>query len=105
MDTEQFKQFAGASLDFIADYCENIRDLPVLPDVEPGYLSRKLPQTAPKTGESWKDIMEDIKSSILPGLTQWHSPYFHAFFPTGQSYPAIIGELFMAGIGATVSNW
>ncbi|XP_030746672.1 3,4-dihydroxyphenylacetaldehyde synthase-like [Sitophilus oryzae] len=105
MDVAQFKEFADASLDFIADYCENIRQLPVLPNVEPGYLSREFPQTAPQKGESWKHIMEDINTSIVPGLTQWHSPYFHAFFPTGQSYPAIIGELFMAGIGAVASNW
>lgn len=49
--------------------------------------------------------MEDINKSIVPGLTHWHSPYFHAFFPTGQSYPAIVGELFMAGIGAVATKW
>ncbi|XP_066152592.1 3,4-dihydroxyphenylacetaldehyde synthase-like isoform X3 [Euwallacea fornicatus] len=49
--------------------------------------------------------MEDIDKTIVPGLTQWHSPYFHAFFPTGQSYPAIVGELFMAGIGAVATDW
>ncbi|XP_066246339.1 3,4-dihydroxyphenylacetaldehyde synthase-like isoform X2 [Euwallacea similis] len=49
--------------------------------------------------------MEDINKTIVPGLTHWHSPYFHAFFPTGQSYPAIVGELFMAGIGAVATEW
>ncbi|KAL1496930.1 hypothetical protein ABEB36_007980 [Hypothenemus hampei] len=105
MNIPEFKEFASASIDYIADYCENIRQLPVLPDVEPGYLSKALPKRAPEKGESWKTIMEDINKSIVPGLTQWHSPFFHAFFPTGQSYPAIVGELLMAGIGAVATKW
>ncbi|XP_050306676.1 3,4-dihydroxyphenylacetaldehyde synthase-like [Anthonomus grandis grandis] len=105
MNIQEFKEFACASIDYIADYCENIRDIPVLPKVEPGYLSQQLPKRAPEKGEPWQSVLEDVNKSILPGLTQWHSPYFHAYFPTGQSYAAIIGELFMAGIGAVATNW
>ncbi|XP_019761650.2 aromatic-L-amino-acid decarboxylase [Dendroctonus ponderosae] len=105
MNIQEFKDFACASIDYIADYCENIRNFPVLPSVAPGYLSRALPKCAPEKGEHWNHIMEDLDRNIIPGLTHWHSPYFHAFFPTGQSYPAIIGELFMAGIGAVATKW
>ncbi|CAG9772026.1 unnamed protein product [Ceutorhynchus assimilis] len=105
MNIDEFKKFAGASIDYIADYCENIRDVAVLPNVEPGYLSQQLPKRAPEQPEHWTKLMTDLDESIKPGLTHWHSPYFHAYFPTAQSYPAIIGELFMAGIGAVGTDW
>ena len=26
---------------------------------------------------------------IMPGVTHWHHPHFHAYFPTANSYPGI----------------
>ncbi|XP_060516895.1 aromatic-L-amino-acid decarboxylase-like [Cylas formicarius] len=105
MNVQEFKEFANASIDYLADYFENIRDRPVLSNVEPGYLSQALPKNAPNEPENWHNILNDIDKIIVPGLTHWHSPYFHAFFPTANSYPGIIGELFIAGLGTLTTNW
>ena len=47
--------------------------------------------TAGLTPEICEDVMRDFKNLIMPGVTQWHSPYFHAFYPVGNSYPSILG--------------
>jgi glutamate/tyrosine decarboxylase-like PLP-dependent enzyme len=73
---------------------------PVLSSVEPGYLHDLLPKEMPEQPEKWQDIMEDLKTQILPGLTHWQSPHFHAFYPSQTSFPAIIGEMLSAGIGS-----
>ena len=39
------------------------------PDVEPGYLRELLPNEAPKSKEKWEDIMKDVESKILPGVS------------------------------------
>ena len=65
-------------VDLIADYHDNIKNLPVVPDVEPGYLSKLLPDEAPKLPESWDSIEKDFFNAILPGVTHWNSPNFHA---------------------------
>lgn len=72
---------------------------PVLPSVEPGYLSELLPSEMPDKPEKWQDIMEDLNKFIMPGMTHWQSPNFHAFYPSQTSYPAIIGEMLSAGLG------
>lgn len=71
----------------------------MLSDVEPGYLQEHLPTEMPEQPESWQEIMEDLKKYIIPGLTHWQSPRFHAFYPSQTSFPAIIGEMLSAGIG------
>lgn len=38
-------------------------------------------------------------------MTHWNSPQFHAYYPTANSYPAIIGELLSAGIGGVGFSW
>lgn len=65
----------------------------VLPTVQPGYLAPLIPDSAPVKPESWQDIMADIERVIMPGVTHWHSPRFHAYFPTANSYPAIVAVI------------
>lgn len=57
----------------------------------------------PQNSEKWQDIMEDLNKFIMPGMTHWQSPNFHAFYPSQTSYPAIIGEMISAGLGINIS--
>lgn len=105
MNSEQFREFGKAAIDLIADYIDNIRDRDVLPSVEPGYLLNALPLDAPEQPESWKDVLNDFNHAILPGVTHWHSPRFHAFYPTGMSYASVIGNLLSDGLGVIGFSW
>ncbi|KDR23679.1 Aromatic-L-amino-acid decarboxylase, partial [Zootermopsis nevadensis] len=78
---------------------------PVLPSVEPGYLQNLIPGDAPEQPEKWQDILVDIERVIMPGVTHWHSPHFHAYYPTANSYPGIVGEMLSAGIGCIGFSW
>jgi len=73
--------------------------------VEPGYLRKLLPDEAPREGEAWTDIQKDIEAKILPGITHWQHPGFHAFFPCATSYPSILGEMYSAALSGACFNW
>lgn len=60
-------------VDYIADYLENIRDRRVFPDVQPGYMSRLMPDHAPVEGEEWTAIFNDIERVIMPGSNHSNS--------------------------------
>ena len=96
---EEFKAFAHAMVDYIVDYHENIKDRRVLPTVKPGYLRPLIPSEAPEEPETWEEVMADIDRVIMPGVTHWHSPQFHAYFPTANSYPAIVADMLSDAIG------
>lgn len=105
MDSEQFRAAAREMTDYIINYLENIRDRRVLPEVEPGYLRPLLPSHAPDRGESWADVMADIERVIMPGITHWHSPQFHAYFPTANSYPSLLADMLCGAIGCIGFTW
>ncbi|XP_066596286.1 3,4-dihydroxyphenylacetaldehyde synthase 2-like [Prorops nasuta] len=105
MESSEFREFGKAMVDFLIEYQEGLRDRSVLPDVEPGYLSKLLPEEAPEKSESWKDVLKDCEQFILPGMTHWSSPNFFAYYPTGNSYPAIVGEMLSAGLGCIGFSW
>lgn len=105
MNADEFRAFGKATVDYIADYLENIRERQVLPSVEPGYIREFVPEEAPEEPEQWHDVLKDVERVVMPGVTHWHSPQFHAYYPTANSYPGIVGELLSAGIGCIGFSW
>ena len=50
MSPDEFRASGHQVVDMIADYLRDIRDLPVLPDVQPGDLIDRLPAAGPEQG-------------------------------------------------------
>ncbi|CAD6227582.1 GSCOCG00001263001-RA-CDS [Cotesia congregata] len=105
MNEIEFKEFSKAIVDKIVDYKKTSRTRKVIPDVKPGYLSKLIPLEAPKNGESWKNVFDDIERVIVPGMTHWTSPNFYGYCPSACSYPSIVGEFLSAGIGGIGLSW
>ncbi|CAL4103393.1 unnamed protein product, partial [Meganyctiphanes norvegica] len=105
MNSTNFKVHGREMVDYIANYKDNLSDRPVSPNVQPGYLSKLLPEKAPQESESWEDIMKDVEEKILPGVTHWQHPRFHAYFPSGNSYPSILGDMLSNGLGCIGFSW
>lgn len=70
-------------VDFIADYQQRVDQLPVRSAVSPGYLRLQLPDAAPERPQGLQDILADVESHIMPGMTHWQSPYFYGWFRCG----------------------
>lgn len=68
-------------------------------------MHKILPSEAPEHSESWQDVMKDVVDKIMPGMTHWQSPNFHAYYPTQTSYPSIVGEIISSGFGVVGFSW
>lgn len=105
MPSSEFRRAGHELVDFIATYLDTAGERPVTSPIEPGDLFRALPTDAPERGEAWPAIMEDVHRLIMPAITHWQSPDFHAYFPCNNSGPAILGELLSAGLGINGFLW
>ncbi|XP_038217660.1 histidine decarboxylase [Zerene cesonia] len=105
MDHREFRVKAKELVDFIADYLENVGDHRVYPDVQPGYLHKRLPGEAPHAPESWDEIFKDVQEHIMPGIVHWQSPHMHAYFPALTSYPSIMGEMLSSALNVLCFTW
>jgi len=105
MDTKEFKKYGHEFVDWIAEYMENVETLPVMSRVKPGEIRAKIPITPPDKAESMDRIFSDFKNIILPGITHWQHPGWHAYFPANNSPVSVLGELLTAGIGAQCMIW
>lgn len=105
LDNHSFREQAHKLVDWMADYMENVADLPVKSQVAPGSILAQLPEEAPTESEDFQQVFEDFQKIILPGITHWQSPNFHAYFPGNSSYPSILGEMLTSTMAAQCMIW
>jgi aromatic-L-amino-acid decarboxylase len=105
MPVDEFRRAGHQVVDWIADYLHNMRDLPVLPNVEPGFLIDALPASAPESGEPIDGILADFERQIVPGMTHWNHPNFHGYFSVSASGPGILGEFLTSALNVNHMVW
>lgn len=105
MSPDEFRTYGKELIDWVADYYEKVESLPVTPDIAPGAIRALLPEKAPEFGEPFSDVIDDLDRVVMPGITNWQSPNWFAYFPGDSSFPAILGELVSAGLAQQGMLW
>ena len=105
MTPEEFRRIGHRVIDWIADYRATLGQRPVLSRNAPGDVRSRLPASPPETGESLDALLRDMDETILPGLTHWQHPAFHAYFPANATLASTIGDFLSTGLGVIGLNW
>jgi aromatic-L-amino-acid/L-tryptophan decarboxylase len=105
MTPEEFRRVGHRVIDWIADYRANLGQRPVLSRNVPGDVRSRLPASPPEAGESLDALLRDMDETILPGLTHWQHPAFHAYFPANATLASTIGDFLSTGLGVIGLNW
>jgi aromatic-L-amino-acid decarboxylase len=92
-------------LDWAAGYLDRVGELPVLAQVEPGWLRAQLPERAPDEGEPFSAVLRDVEDVLLPAMTHWQSPRYFGYFAISSSEPAILAELLAATLNQNAILW
>lgn len=105
MTPEEFRAHGRAVVDWIAEYFESIDERPVSLPVAPGEIRAKLPSRPPESPEAFAAMLRDLDEIIMPGVVNWQSPNFFAYFPANASGPSVLGEFLSAGLGIIGMLW
>jgi aromatic-L-amino-acid/L-tryptophan decarboxylase len=105
MDPAAFREHGHRVIDWIADYLDGVGDLPVLAQVAPGEVRAQLPPHPPRRPEPFDTLLADLDRVVLPGITHWNHPAFHAYFAITGSGPGILAEAISAALNVNGMLW
>src|SRR5690242_12019708 len=105
MHPNEFRAHGAELIEWVAQYLDDPRRFPVFPQVKPGDLLARLPAAGPAEGEKMRAILDDFYREILPAITHWNHPRFHAYFALSSTGPAILAELLNAVLNANAMMW
>ena len=100
-----FREDGAAALEWCARYLEQVGEFPVLAQVEPGDVRKRLPPSPPEHGEPFADVLRDLDEIIVPATTHWQSPRFFAYFANSAAEPGILAELIAATLNSVGFIW
>ena len=102
---QDFHQHASDITNWIQRYFDQLESLPVKSQVKPGAITEQIPERMPEHGEHLDAILQDMDKIIVPGITHWQHPNFHAYFPANSAVESVYAEMMTAAIGAQCMIW
>jgi aromatic-L-amino-acid decarboxylase len=105
MTPDEFREHGHRMVDWVADYLANVEQHPVISPVTPGEIRAALPSSAPEQPEPFENVIADLNTVIMPGITHWQSPNWFSYFPANSSGPSLLGEMAAAGLGVQGMLW
>lgn len=105
MTPEEFRRYGHELIDFIADYRATVADRPVMARSAPGEIAAQLPKTPPMQAEPFGDVLKDLESIVLPGLSHWQHPRFFGYFPSNGLLASVLGDYASTGLGVLGLSW
>jgi aromatic-L-amino-acid decarboxylase len=105
MTPEEFRRRGHAVVDWIADYRAGIAERPVAAATQPGDVTRRLAPAPPETPEPFEQVLRDLESVIVPGLTHWAHPRFFGYFPSNSDLASVLGDYLSTGLGVLGLSW
>jgi aromatic-L-amino-acid/L-tryptophan decarboxylase len=89
----------------IREHLSGIHDVPVSRSRSPEEVRAALDGTLPREGVPFETILDDTWRSVVPNLTQWHHPSFHAYFSNSSSGPGILADTVASALNVNSMLW
>lgn len=105
MTPEEFRQHGHQLIDWVADFRAGIANRPVMAQVEPGAIKAQLPASPPQQPETFAQVLADLDSLIVPGLSHFQHPRFFGYFPSNSLLDSVLGDYLSTGLSALGLSW
>jgi glutamate/tyrosine decarboxylase-like PLP-dependent enzyme len=105
MNSDQFRKAGYDMIEYAAQYMETLSKRDPLPHVTPGWLKKVVPSEPPQKGEPWENLMKDFEKVVMEGMAHWNHRQFFSYFPAGNCWASIMGDIFSNAVGVNGTSW
>ncbi len=102
---QQLQAFGTDALERICRHFAALDDVPVTTSANAAEIVDGIDSEMPANATEFGDILDDTWNTVVPHLTQWNHPRFHAYFSNSSSGPAILAEMTAAALNVNVMLW
>ena len=104
-EDNSFEKNAQHIAQFAVDYHNHPKKYTVTTANPPSTLFHKFEALPPNESVDFDKLMDFFKSHVMTSLTHWQHPHFHAYYPTGRSYPDMLAEFLISAVSGTGFSW
>ncbi len=101
----EFEAHGRETLAMIREYFEGLEGRPVMASAPAAEVMALLDGPPSEQPEPFERILADTRERVMPNLTHWNHPAFHAYFATSGSGPGILAEAATAAFNVNAMLW
>lgn len=96
---------AAAAVEWVVDYHEGIRDLPVAPATSAAELDELLAEPLPAEGRDFTALLRTFRDVIVPGSRHNGHPRFFGYVSAPGTAIASVADLLASALNANITAW
>ena len=105
IDPETMRLLGYQVVDWLVERANGRRDEPVLRQASSADMARRVPGTAPASGQDLDDILRHLGEDVLPFRSRIDHPRYLAYVPGEGTWPGALGDLIASAYNIDVGNW
>lgn len=105
LPTDDFRRLGHRTVDMIAEYFDQLPELPVFPPRGSAEVEAIFQEALPEVGQDADGILDEWTEKILPNLTHIGSPRYFGFVNGSGTMMAILAEALAASVNQNVGAW
>ena len=102
---EEMRRMAHTTLDMLIDFLNDAEADPVLRRATPEEMEVRVPGAASDGGQPFEQLLEVLRSDVLPYGSRTFHPRYFAFIPGGGTFPGVLGDLIASAANIEASSW
>src|SRR6188768_3288627 len=105
VDPETMRLLGYQVVDWLVERAQGRSDEPVLRQASSADMARRVPGTAPASGQDLDAILRHLGEDVLPFRSRIDHPRYLAYVPGEGTWPGALGDLIASAYNIDVGNW
>ena len=105
LSPEEFRELGYRTVDMIAEYYANIREVPVFPPHTSEEVEAVFNEPLPEEGKSPAEVLDEWNSKVLPNVTHLGSPRYFGFVNGSGTMMATLADALAASVNMNPGAW
>ncbi|WP_058827689.1 aspartate aminotransferase family protein [Haloferax sp. Q22] len=104
-DPDEFRDLGYRTVDIIAEYFEQVDELPVFPAKPQSVIEAMFDEPLPETGQRPHEILDEWPERILPNSTHVGSPRYFGYVMGSGTTMGVLADALAASVNMNVGGW
>jgi len=101
----EIRAAGSAAVEWVATYCEALRELPLYPDVSGARLRERFSEPLPQNGRPFDDLLARFRDDIVAGSRHNGHPRFFGYVSAPGTAVAALADLLASTLNANLTAW
>lgn len=102
---EEMREFGYQVIDRLIDYYADRAQQPVTGELDHAALDAILREPLPRTGASWRAVMEQFEAQVVAPTNHVDHPRFFAYIPLANNFVGVMADALAAGYNIFNAVW